>query len=104
MAAIWKVSRTDYDIDPDGSGQVKVTNLHWRATLIEGEFTASSYGSAGDDQNRVYPLPALENVPESVVVGWVQDALGEEEVARIEQSMVDNIAEQKTPTSGGITY
>jgi hypothetical protein len=104
MAAIWKVSRTEYDIDPDGKGQVKVTNMHWTASLVEGEFTASSYGSAGDDQNRVYPLAALEAVPESVVVGWVQAALGEEQVAQIEQGMVDNIAEQKTPTSGGITY
>ena len=99
---IWKVSRCEYDILETG-GQTKVTNLHWNVTLDDGGLLASSYGSTGDDQNRTYALPALQNVPESVMVKWVHDAMGDEEVERVEQSLRDNIVEQKTPTSGGIT-
>jgi hypothetical protein len=104
MTSVWSVSQTDYDIDPDSNGQVKVTNLHWRTMLEDGLYTATSYGSTPDDQNRVYTLAALQNVPESVVVGWVQAALGAEEVQRIEAALLASIAEQKNPTSGGITY
>jgi hypothetical protein len=100
----WTISRTDYAIDPDANGQVKVTTLHWRTTLVDGPYTASSYGATGDDQNRVYALPALEAVPEHVVVGWAQAALGEEQVAAIEAGLEAQIVEQKTPTTGGVTY
>ena len=99
----WTIARCDYDIDPEQNGAAKVTQLHWRATLVEGEFAASSYGSTPDDQNRVYPIPALEAVPESVIVGWAQDALVAEEVARIEAALLADITEQKTPTSGGFS-
>ena len=99
---VWKVSRCEYDIEETG-GQVKVTNLHYQVSYMDGEFIASSYGSTGDNQNRVYALPALQAVPMSVMVKWVKQSLGDEEVASIEQSLLDNIVEQKTPTSGGIT-
>jgi hypothetical protein len=100
----WTIARTDYVIDPEVNGQVKVTTLHWRTTLVDGEFSAGSYGATPDEGNRVYALPALEAVPESVVVGWAQAALGAEEVAAIEERLLAQIVEQKNPTSGGITY
>ena len=37
------------------------------------------------------------------MTGWVKDAMGTEEVDRVEQSLRDNIAEQKNPQSGGGT-
>jgi hypothetical protein len=100
----WTIAQTDYEIDPESHGQVKVNVLHWRATLEDQGFTASSYGATGDDQNRVYALPALEAVPESVVVGWAQAAMGEEAVADIEASLEAQIEEQVNPTTGGVTY
>ena len=99
---IWKAPAVNWQDVEDGSGQVKVTTLHWRATLEADGFTATSYGTTPDDQNRVYTKPALEAVPESVVIGWIKQALGDEEVARIEQALLDNIAEQKNPTSGTV--
>ena len=99
---IWKAPAVDWQDTEGNPNQAKVTTLHWRCSLTEGEFSASSYGTTPDDQNRVYTKPALENVPESVIIGWIQQALGDEEVARIEQSLVDSIAFQKTPTSGTV--
>ena len=99
---IWSAPAVDW-VDDEQPGQVKVTTLLWRATLADAEFSASSYGTTPDDGNRVYTKPALEAVPESVVIGWIHQALGDEEVARIEQALVDDIAQQKNPTSGTVT-
>ena len=100
---IWSAPAVDWTNEEQVGGQVKVTTLHYRAELTEDIYTATSYGTTPDDGNRVYTLPALEAVPESVVIGWIQQALGAEEVARIEQALADDIAEQKTPTSGSVT-
>jgi hypothetical protein len=99
---IWSAPAVDW-VDDEQPGQVKVTTLHWRARLEVDGFSASSYGATPDDQNRVYTKAALEAVPESVVIGWIHQALGDEEVARIEQALLDDIAQQKTPTSGTVT-
>jgi hypothetical protein len=99
---IWSAPAVDW-VDDEQPGQVKVTTLHWRATLEADGFTASSYGTTPDEGNRVYTKPALEAVPESVVIGWIHQALGDEEVARIEQALLDDIAQQKNPTSGTVT-
>ena len=99
---IWSAPAVDWQ-DAEQQGQVKVSTLHWRATLEADGYTASSYGATPDDGDRVYTLPALEAVPESVVIGWIKQALGDEEVARIEQALLDDIVEQKTPTSGTVT-
>ena len=102
MAVKWNAPAVDWQDLEDNPNQMRVTTLHWRASLTEGEFTASSYGTTPDDQNRVYTKPALENVPESVVIGWIHQALGQEEVDRIEQRLADDIAQQQNPTSGTI--
>lgn len=99
---IWSSPAVDYEKIATG-GDVLVTTLHWRAVLEADGFTASSYGTTPDDQDRIYTLPALEAVPESVVIGWIQQALGAEEVARIEQALLDDIAEQKNPTTGTVS-
>jgi hypothetical protein len=100
---VWTVSYCGWSNEGQSQGQVKVTVLHWRATLDEGEFHAEQYGSTPDDQNRIYTLAGLEAVPEAVMVGWAQQALGQEEVDRIEAALAADIAEQQNPTTGGVS-
>jgi hypothetical protein len=101
-AVDWTNQDDEASTMPMASGQVKVTTLHYRASLTDGTYTASTYGTTPDDQNRVYTLPALEAVPESVVIGWIHQALGDEEVQRIEQGLLDSIESQKNPTDGTV--
>jgi hypothetical protein len=101
---IWRAVATDWSDVEQTNGQVKVSTLHWRVSLTDGDLSSSSYGTTPPDQPRVYTLAALEAVPESVVVKWILDALGPEEVARIEKGLADDIVEQKTPTSGSVNY
>jgi len=98
---VWTTSYCQYD--DEGGGQVLVDTLHWSVALEDSGFEASEHGTVNTaDQNRVFALPALQNVPESVMTGWVQQALGTEEVDAIEARLVANIEEQKNPTSGGL--
>jgi len=103
MAHEWKTGYCEYDV-VENTNNVKVSALHWACSKQDAEFSGSSYGSvSAADQNRVYTLAALSNVPEHVMTGWVQQALGEEEVQRIEDAIDAQIVEAKTPTSGGLT-
>ncbi len=101
--ADWKVGYCEYTSKGQTGGQVLVTTLHYNVSLTDGEYFASSYGTTPDTGNRVYALPALQAVPEHVMVKWVTDALGEEEVAEIEQRLKNDIELQKNPVDGGFS-
>lgn len=96
----WKTGHCKYE--NEGSKKVKVSSLHWTCTGVDGEFFGSSYGSiSAVDQNRVYTLAALQAVPGSVMTGWIKQALGDEDVQRIEDGVAAQIAEKQVPTKGG---
>ena len=106
----WKCGYCEYDIEDPAqpAGQVKVTTLHWRCIGSDDESgnTASNIGTINAaDQNRVYTLAALQAVPESVMVGWVQQALdsGDQTVADIEANVTAQVELLNTPVSGGLT-
>jgi hypothetical protein len=102
MAVEWTAVQADW-VDDDSPGMVNVTSLHWQALLVEGEYTARAYGAAPDTGNRVYTKAALEAVPANIVVNWIHDALGADEVAALEQRLADDISQQQNPTSGSTT-
>ena len=82
-----------------------VTTVHWRATAIEttgtGEaaktYSATTYGciglTAGDT---VIPFADLTK---DMVIGWVKDKMGTENVTTTEASLTQQIADLKAPKS-----
>jgi hypothetical protein len=116
MVYEWTTRYCEYNFeDPaNPSGNVFVTILHWncraRDDAIAGDQWVSRYGTVdASDQNRVYTLPALSNVPESVMTGWVQQALdkapAEEQtsVADIEAALLTDWNNLQQPASGGLS-
>ena len=100
MAHEWKTSYCTYDVKTQS--QVKATVLNYNVSKTDGEFYAGINGTVDvSEQNRVYTLAALKNVPNHVMTKWVTDALGAEQVQSLEDNIDARIAEQKTPTSGG---
>ena len=105
----WTASYVEYDVtdlDPDqySNSQVKVTNLFWQIMASDGEFYVPTSGSVSvEDQNRVYTLSAIKNVPNHVMVGWVQEALGPQGVADAEAQADAKLTEKKQPSQGGFT-
>jgi hypothetical protein len=75
-----------------------VTTVHWTASKTEGENTVGSYGSVGFAKEDGVNLIPYADLTESVVIGWVEAALGAETLAAMEASYDAQIAEQQTPS------
>jgi len=75
----------------------KITTAHYTISAQSGDlvYSAGAYGSLGFDGDVTTPY---SEVSESQVVGWVQDALGEEKVGEIEAALENQISEQRNPT------
>lgn len=75
-----------------------VQTAHWTAVETDEEYTASVYGSAGfspnpDDESFV----AFEDLTEAQVVAWVEEYLGEEQLAAMQANLLAQIENQKNP-------
>ena len=72
----------------------EVTQVHWTATEVDGEHSASCYGTQGFSRTDESPaFIDFDALTESDVVGWLELDEG------IEASLQAQIAEQKQPTS-----
>ena len=70
-----------------------VVTVHYTVTAVDGEFTASTYGTVGYTQEEGNFTP-YESLTKEQVVGWVQNSLGKDTV---EASLADQINAQKNP-------
>ena len=71
-----------------------VVTVHYRVTAVDGEYTASTYGTVGYTQKSETFIP-FADLTEATVVGWVKDSLGEETV---QEALASQIEAQKFPT------
>ena len=84
----WNVVQMDRQV-ADGF----VTTVHYDVSAVDGEFTASTYGTVGYTQEDKMYIP-YEDLTEVEVIGWVQESLGKDTV---EASLAANIEAQKNP-------
>jgi ribosomal protein S11 len=71
-----------------------VTTVHYNVTKVDGEFSASTYGTVGFEAGT--PETPYASLTKAQVIEWVKDKLGEETV---EASLTSQIAAQKNPTT-----
>jgi hypothetical protein len=71
-----------------------VTTVHYTVTAVDGEYTASTYGTVGYTEEGSFT--PYDQLTKETVVGWVQESLGKDTV---ESSLADQINAQKNPTS-----
>jgi hypothetical protein len=71
-----------------------VTTVHYNVSAVDGEFTASTYGTVGYTEEGAFT--PYGQLTEAVVVGWVQTSLGKDTV---EASLAAQIDAQKNPVS-----
>ena len=90
--ATWSIKQLNRNIDDGG-----VISAVWGATLKDGEYTALDSGQvhfrpdSSADSFIIYSA-----LTEAKVLEWVQAEVGKD---RIENALVADIAEQKTPTT-----
>lgn len=71
-----------------------VITAHWNATLTDGDFSSSSYGSQSFTRDDESPeLVPFADLTEEVVVGWLELDEG------LEANLLAQIEEQKAPTT-----
>jgi hypothetical protein len=71
-----------------------VVTVHYRVTAVDGEYTASTYGTVGYTQESETFIP-FADLTEATVVGWVKESLGEDTV---QDALASQIEAQKFPT------
>ena len=97
---VWNVTQMDCYPDVDGEKDVVFT-VHWTLTgeqIVGGEpLTGSVYGSVGVSLDPASPFTPYDQLTLAQVVGWVQEALGPEQVAAYEANVAQQIADQINP-------
>ena len=92
MTTTWTIAQLERTLDDGG-----VVVAHWRATATDGDFSASSYGTAGftpDPSSSDWV--AYDSITEEVALGWCF-ANGVDKDA-IEASLAAQIELDKNPT------
>jgi len=93
MTTTFKITALDRDTS-DGF----VTTAHWTASKVDGDFSASIYNTQGFTKEDGVNLIPYADLTETIVIGWVQSALGEEAVTAINTALTAQIAEQQAPS------
>jgi len=102
----WDVSTVDTYPTKDSKSDV-VYNVHWRLTATDdtnkdsdgNNWTATTYGSQGVDTSDLSSFTAFADLTASDVQGWVEAAIGADEVTAMKAALDAQIAEKITPTS-----
>jgi hypothetical protein len=93
LSATWAIANLERHTD---SGIVYTA--HWTVSATTEATSAGAYGSIGleapAEGDEVIPY---EELTQEIVVGWVRDKLGEEQVASTEAALAAQIAEQLAP-------
>ena len=88
----WTISTLERELSDGG-----VVVAHWRATAVDGDFSASSYGTVGFTPDPSDPaFVAYDSITEEMALGWCW-ANGVDKDAT-EASLAANIEGQKNPT------
>lgn len=92
----WNVVQMDAYPEYEGESDVVFT-VHWTLTGTDGTYVGSVYGSVGVPLNEGEAFTPYADLTEAQVIGWVQDALGEEQVASYEENVAQQIEDQINP-------
>jgi hypothetical protein len=87
----WTISTLERELSDGG-----VVVAHWRATAVDGDFSASSYGTVGFTPDpSASGFIAYDSLTEADVIGWVQAEVDQD---AIEASLAAQIEADKNPT------
>ena len=89
----WTIPTTEYTVSDGG-----IFIVHWRATAVDGEHSASSYGTCGFTPDPSDPsFVAYDSITEDMALGWCWAELDKD---AIEASLAAKIEADKNPTKG----
>ena len=94
----WLISNLERNTADGG-----VVTAHYRVTVVDGDYSASSYGTVGFTPDATDPsFVPFESLTEADVIAWVEAEL---DVEAITASLQANIEDQKAPkTEAGLPW
>lgn len=94
---VWSIEQLSCYPDVDNHIDV-VFSAAWRVNGTDGTYNATVYGSQGiAPYDGKSPFIPYADLAEAVVIGWVQDAMGESQVAAINANIEQQIQNQINP-------
>ena len=90
--ATWTIATLERELSDGG-----VVVAHWRVTEVDGDYSASSYGTCGFTPDPdADDFVAYDSLTEATVLGWVH---AEVDQSATEAALTANIEAQKNPVS-----
>jgi hypothetical protein len=94
----WTISTLERELSDGG-----VIVAHWRCTASDGDFSASSYGTAGFTPDAsAAGFVAYDSLTEANVLGWVWDAVDRDATEAALQAKID--ADKNPVTAAGVPW
>ena len=88
----WTIAQCEHEVATGG-----ITVGHWRCSAVDGDYSASAYGTAGFTPDATSPdFKPYDEVTEAEVLGWVWASVDKDET---EANLAAQIDAQKNPTS-----
>ena len=96
--ATWTIALCEHDVATGG-----ITVAHWRCEAVDGDYTASAYGTAGFTPDATDPaFKPYDQVTEAEVLAWVWEQVDQ---AETETNLAAQIAADKAPaTASGLPW
>ena len=92
----WTIPTCEHDIVTGG-----ITVAHWRVSAVDGDYTASSYGTCGFTPDATDPaFKPYDEVTEAEVLAWVHASVDKDVT---EAALAAKIEADKNPTSAAGT-
>ena len=89
----WTIPTVERNLSDGG-----VTIAHWRCDAVDGDYSASSYGTCGLKYDAsASDFIAYDSLTEANVIGWVQGSVSQEDT---EAALAAKIEADKNPTTG----
>ena len=98
MTYTWNNKTVDTYPDLDGNADV-IFNVHWRLTGEDADGNVgSTYGTIALDTSDLSDFTAFADITEDMINGWVEAAMGSDEVQAKKDAIDGQIAEKINPT------
>jgi hypothetical protein len=98
MAVTYTWSVVQMDAYPEYDGETDVVfNVHWTLAGIDQTYQGYAYGTQSVTLDEGSDFTPYEDLTEAQVIGWVQAAMGAEQVAALEANVAKQIQDQIDP-------
>ena len=98
MTEVWTITQiNNYPTAQPAEGETKPFSVEWRFEITDGAYTAADYGTQTLEYTHDKDWYAFSALTQPIVIKWVQDALGDDRIAKTKEVLTAMIEQQKHP-------